>query len=103
MDPSRRTDGVHPVAQVASELAVDRRHREREQVVTPLGIETVDGAEEGDGADLLQVLERSPRPLYRCASADTSGRWSSTRRARAPPVAEIPIGPQALPTLLVNV
>ena len=49
-------DGPRRVAEVALELAEDRRHRERREGDVAVGVEPVDGLDQGERGHLNQVL-----------------------------------------------
>lgn len=49
-----------PVAELAAQLTLDGGDRERQERVTPFGIEPVDRVDQTEGGDLGQVLEVHP-------------------------------------------
>ena len=58
LEPPRHPDRPALVAEVALDLADDRRGGVRRELDAALGVEPVDGLEQADRADLDQVLER---------------------------------------------
>src|SRR5205085_241204 len=59
------------VAEVAPELAEDRRDGERAQRLPALGVVALDGGDEPDAGDLLEVVGRLAR--VRVAARETAG------------------------------
>ena len=57
---ARHVERPGPVAEVALDLADDRRHRVGRELHLPLGVEALDREEQADRADLDQVLLRLP-------------------------------------------
>src|SRR4029079_2227868 len=55
---SRHAHRPPAVAEVALELADDRRHREGRELSTAFGLETVAGVHDADECDLLELVER---------------------------------------------
>jgi hypothetical protein len=60
MESARHPDGVGPVPEVAQDLAADGRDREGQEVAAALGVEAVDGLDQAEGGDLLEVVEVIP-------------------------------------------
>ena len=58
LEPARDPGGPGVVAEVAPDLAGDRRDGEGEEVDAAVGVEPVHGADQTDGAGLFEVLER---------------------------------------------
>src|SRR5581483_6813140 len=58
LQPARHLDRPALVAEIALDLADDRRRRVRRELHAALEIEAVDRLEQADGADLDQVVER---------------------------------------------
>ena len=58
LDPARRPDGPSLVAEVALDLARDRRHRVGEEVAVLLDVELLRRPDQCHAGDLLEVLHR---------------------------------------------
>ena len=58
LQPARDLDGPALVAEVALDLADDRRGRVGRELDPAVEVETVDRLEQADGADLNQIVER---------------------------------------------
>ena len=81
LHPPRDVEGPGAVAEVALDLADDRRHRVRRELHAALDVEALDREHEPDRADLDEVLERLAAPGV--AGGEASGRAACTaRRAR---------------------
>ena len=68
---------------MAFERADDGGHRVGGERRLPGGVVAVDGVDQGEGGDLVQVVEGFTAPAYRAASDRASGRPASMLRARS--------------------
>ena len=119
LEPARHPDRPALVAEVALDLADDRRRGVRRELHAALGVEPVDRLDQADGGDLDEVVERlaavaepagavlhqgqvQVRPVprgMRCRSRSRRSASASTRTARAragPGRARRPVGPRVL-------
>ena len=58
LHPARHVDGPRAVAEVALDLADDRRHGVRRELHASIDVEALDRQHEPDGADLHEILHR---------------------------------------------
>ena len=61
LSAARNVNGPARVAEVAAHLAKDRRHRERRERMTAIGVVSIHGLQQPQRRDLEQILERLRR------------------------------------------